>query len=288
MKKTKNSVMLSALLSIILSAFILESCKTIPILKGIEKPFGIIGENADIYVYIPIEQNRNIVEQALPLAAGKDMKQVLGRTSAVYSGVFFNSGLSEVRVCAVGKYPYGMTDLFFKKKNGWEPRKTKDGYKYYESPYVDISIPSPLLACVGLGPETRKHMDELLERMKNPTEPKFPEQFRSLISSGSQDIGIFVTNSEFFLSGLLGVRLGLPLGKIEMYLQKDLTAAPQSKYIYNLYVEAENPLAAKVAKTVLQKMLSTEVRVKENILIIENGNIPESKIITIVKSVYPH
>lgn len=283
--KTAKSILLFLFITLV---SIFTSCKTAPLLKGIIEPFGIIGTNADIYIYMPVEQNRSIVEQALPLAAGKDMKRALGRTTAVYSGVFFNRSGSEVRVCARGKYPYGMTDSFFKKKNGWDPKKTKDGYKFYESPYLDVSIPSPLIACIGMGAENRANMEELLSRMKTPVEPQFSERFNSLIKSDLQDIGIFVKNSDVFLSGILGVSLGLPLGKIEMYLKKDLTSTSKNMYLYNLYIESENPRTAKIAKMLLQRMFNTEVKLEEDMLIIENGAIPESKIISIIKSVYPY
>jgi len=282
LKTAKNILLFIVLVSIFIS------CKTAPPLKGIMEPFGIIGPDADIYIYMPIEQNRSIVEQVLPLGAGKDMKMALGRTTAIYSGVFFNQNGSEVRVCARGKYPYGMTDSFFKKKNGWNPKKTKDGYKFYESPYLDVSIPSPLIACIGMGSENRKSMEELLLRMKTPVEPKFSERFNFLIKSDLQDIGLFVKNSDIFLSGILGVSLGLPLGKIEMYLKKDLTSASKNVYLYSLYIESENPRTAKIAKMLLQRMFNAEVKLEEDMLIIENGTIPESKIISIIKSVYPY
>ena len=139
-----------------------------------------------------------------------------------------------------------------------------------------------------MGSENRKSMEELLLRMKTPVEPKFSERFNFLIKSDLQDIGLFVKNSDIFLSGILGVSLGLPLGKIEMYLKKDLTSASKNVYLYSLYIESENPRTAKIAKMLLQRMFNAEVKLEEDMLIIENGTIPESKIISIIKSVYPY
>ncbi|MEL3912888.1 hypothetical protein [Treponema pedis] len=284
MKKIKK---IFIILPLIL-AFIFESCKTAPILKGIEEPFGIIGDDADIYVYMPVEKNRKIVEQVLPAATGQSMKQALSRTTAIYSGITISAAGVEVRVCARGKYPYGMTDSFFKKKDGWNPKKTKEGYKYYESPYLDVSIPSPLIACMGLGPQNRKDMQELLSRMKKPVDPEFPEKFNFLINSNLQDIGIFVKNPDLFLSGILGVSLGLPLGKIEMYLKKASDGMQQNEYRYDLYIESGTPQTTKVAKMILQRALKAEVKVEENMLIVEGGNISEEKITAIIKSIYPN
>ena len=120
------------------------------------EPFGIIGSDADIYIYMPIEQNRSIVEQVLPLGAGKDMKMALGRTTAVYSGVFFNQTGSEVRVCARGKYPYGMTDSFFKKKNGWNPKKQKTDINFMNRLILMFQFLLRLLHVLVWVPKTEK------------------------------------------------------------------------------------------------------------------------------------
>lgn len=273
---------------LITTIFLLASCKSAPVFQGLLQPFGIIGDEADIYVFMPIEENRTIVEQVLPMASGKDVKKALGRTVAVYSGIFLYPEGAEVRICTKGQYPYGLTDMFFKKKNGWEPKKTNDGYKYYESDYVDISIPSPLIACIGLGSKNRQKMDVGLNRLKKPVEPKFSEKFNSVLNSKTQEMAIYIKKADYFLSGILGMNLGMPLGKIEMYLKKDMTNTAEKDYIYTLYIESKNQNTAKIAKFILQRMFKAEVKIQDNYLIIENGKIPENKIISIIKSIYPY
>ncbi|WP_253693096.1 MULTISPECIES: hypothetical protein [unclassified Treponema] len=271
-------------LAALIVILVFASCKTAPPLPGIVRPFGMVGDNADMYIYMPIEKNKRIAEPILTSVGGDAMKQALSRTTAVYSGVFVKSGLPEIRICSTGKYPYGVTDSIFKKKNGWEPKKTKEKYKYYTSPYIDVSIPSPQIACLVLGPDDRLSMEAFLGKLAQPEEAVFSQRFDALVNSGSQDIGIFVKNGDFFLDQIIGVQLGLPVGVIEMYLKKNSGA--EGEYIYDLSVETKNVMTASLLKLFFKKQLKADVRIEENKLIIENRSVSESKIIAIIKSLY--
>lgn len=271
-------------LAALIVILVFASCKTAPPLPGIVRPFGMIGDDADMYIYMPIEKNKKIAEPILTSVGGESMKQALSRTTAVYSGVFVKDRLTEIRICATGKYPYGMTDSIFKKKNGWEPKKTKEKYKYYKSSYVDISIPSPQIACLVMGPDNRQNMEVFLGKLSKPEEALFPRRFDDLVNSGSQDIGIFVKNGDFFLGQIIGVQLGLPVGVIEMYLKKN--SEVENEYLYDLSIETQNMMTASLLKLFFKKQLKADVRLEENKLIIENRPVTESKIIEIIKSLY--
>ena len=202
----------------------------------------------------------------------------------VYSGVFIKDRLTEIRICSTGKYPYGVTDSIFKKNNGWEPKKTKEKYKYYKSSYVDVSIPSPQIACLVMGPDDRQSMEVFLGKLSKPEEALFPQRFDDLVNSGSQDIGLFVKNGDFFLGQIIGVQLGLPVGVIEMYLKKN--SEVENEYLYDLSIETQNMMTASLLKLFFKKQLKADVRLEENKLIIENRPVTESKIIEIIKSLY--
>ena len=234
-------------LAVLIFILVFASCKTAPPLPGIVRPFGMIGDGADMYIYMPIEKNKKIAEPILTSVGGDSMKQALSRTTAVYSGVFVKDRLTEIRICSTGKYPYGMTDSIFKKKNGWEPKKTKEKYKYYKSSYVDVSIPSPQIACLVMGPNDRQNM-------------------------------------EVFLGQIIGVQLGLPVGIIEMYLKKN--SEVENEYLYDLSIETKNMMPASLLKLFFKNQLKADVRLEENKLIIENRPVTESKIIEIIKSLY--
>ena len=263
---------------------VFASCKTAPPLPGIVRPFGMIGDDADMYIYMPIEKNKKIAEPILTSVGGDSMKQALSRTTAVYSGVFIKDRLTEIRICSTGQYPYGMTDSIFKKKNGWEPKKTKEKYKYYKSSYVDVSIPSPQIACLVMGPNDRQNMEVFLGKLNKPEEALLPQRFDALVNSGSQDIGLFVKNGDFFLGQIIGVQLGLPVGVIEMYLKKN--SEVENEYLYDLSIETQNMMTASLLKLFFKKQLKADVRLEENKLIIENRPVTESKIIEIIKSLY--
>ena len=276
------------ILPIVFILILFTSCKTASSKYGDTNPFGIIGKNADIYVYIPIKGNRSIVEKALPFADDQSMKKAFSYTNTFYSCIFMKYSLGEIRLCDNWIYHYTLTDSIFKKKNGWTRKKTKENYKYYESPYIDISIPNSEIALISLGYEQRENMELILKKMSLPQEPEFSARFNKLLNSDSGDIGIFICNSDFFLGQILGVRLGLPLGKMEMYLKKNLMSKNNAQYDYNLIMEANNPQSALVIKLFLQKVLKAEAKIEDNIIIIENKTIPEEKIISIIKSLYPN
>ncbi|WP_253677381.1 MULTISPECIES: hypothetical protein [unclassified Treponema] len=271
-------------LAALIFTFVLASCKTAPPLPGVISPFGMIGDGADMYIYMPIEQNKKIAEPILTSVGGDAMKQALGRTTAVYSGVFVKKGLPEIRVCSTGKYPYGLTDSIFKKKNGWEPKKTKAKYKYYKSPYLDVSIPSAQIACLVMGPDDRQSMEAFLGKLASPEEAVFSQRFDALVNSGSHDIGIFVTNGDFFLGQIIGVQLGLPVGVIEMYLKKNTEV--ENEYLYDLSIETKNAMTSALLKLFFKKQLKADVRLEDNKLIIENRSVAENRIIEIIKSLY--
>ncbi|UTC74592.1 hypothetical protein E4O03_10310 [Treponema sp. OMZ 792] len=271
-------------LAALIFTFVFASCKTAPPLPGIVRPFGMVGDNADMYIYMPIEKNKRIAEPILTSVGGDAMKQALSRTTAVYSGVFVKSGLPEIRICSTGKYPYGVTDSIFKKKNGWEPKKTKERYKYYKSSYVDVSIPSPQIACLVMGPDDRQSMEIFLGKLNNPVDSVFSRRFDTLVTSNSQDIGIFVKNGDFFLGQIIGVRLGLPVGVIEMYLKKN--SEVENEYLYDLSIETKNVMTASLLKLFFRKQLKADVRLEDNKLIIENRSVTEARIIEIIKSLY--
>ncbi len=275
---------------LILTLIAFASCKTTPPLQGVIEPFGVIGEKADAYIYIPMKGNEELIQKAVPMAAGNDMKKAFKRINKMYSGVFYNGVSSEVRICATGNYPYKYSGSIFKRKNGWIPNKTKDSYKYYESEYADVSIPSALIACMSLGDKNRQKMDVTLEKLKNPIKPKFSKKFEALQKSNSDEIGIFITKPDFFLSQILGVHLGLPLGNIEMYLKKVKQEKKNAPVFYNcnIAIKVDNPRTGRFLQIVLGRMLKTKVIVEDSMLKVENKVIPESKIVTIIKSLYPY
>jgi len=135
-----------------------------------------------------------------------------------------------------------------------------------------------------MGPDNRQNMEVFLGKLSKPEEAMFSERFGTLVNSGSQDIGIFVTNGDFFLGQIIGVQLGLPVGVIEMYLKKN--SEVENEYLYDLSIETQNMMTASLLKLFFKKQLKADVRLEENKLIIENRPVTESKIIEIIKSLY--
>ena len=277
-------------LPILCAVILVFSCKTNMRQTEPINPFGIIGNNADIYVYLPVATHRPIAEKALPQADNKNMKAALNRTQTIYSGVFVTGRSAEIRICAIGSYPHTLTDSLFTKKKGWTKKLTADApqYKYYESAYTDISIPAAAAAIISMGAQNRQKMTALLARIKTPEPLTFSNRFAEFIRLNSEDIGVFINNSNAFLSQIFGVNLGLPVGNMELYLKKDRADKESKAYLCNFIMETENGRSAAVIKLFLQKKFKTEARLEDNTIIIENAPIDEQTIISIIKSLYPN
>lgn len=262
------------------------SCKTAPH-TGIENYFGIIGNGADVYAFIPAANNRALIEEILPFESAKNMRAALNRTYAVYSGIFVKDGKMEMRICAAGNYPHLLSGSFFRKTDGWNHEKTSGGIKYYSSRYLDTSLPKKNIAIMLFGTPPRRSMEETVQLLENPESVSLPPSFENLLKTGaaSGKIGLFVRNADFFLYKILGIKLGFPIDKIEMYLTKDTTSRKEV-YNYNLDIEVNNANMGFAARLLLSKILKAEVKIDGNKIIVENGKVSAAKLGSIVKSLY--
>lgn len=131
-------------------------------------------------------------------------------------------------------------------------------------------------------------MEKLLERMDNPRPVYFDEDFEMAIQQGnpSNDICIFVQNSHFFLSKLLGINLDLPIESLKVYLGRD-TSRSKEIYTYNIIIEANNLTAGFATRLLLSKLLKTQVRINGNKIVVEKAKVTSEKLVELIRKVIP-
>lgn len=195
-------------------------------------------------------------------------------------------------LCAVGNYPTKLTQFFLTKKNGWIRKKGSEGYTYYQKENVEeesfsfFSIPTKELALFSYNAEDEDRMEEVLTRVDKPKPVYFDEDFEMAIQQGnpSNDICIFVANSHFFLSKLLGIELDLPIESLKVYLTKD-TSRSKEIYTYSITIEAKNLVAGFATRLLLSKLLKTQVRVNGNKIVVEKAKITSERLVELIQKV---
>lgn len=195
-------------------------------------------------------------------------------------------------LCAVGTYPTNVARFFFTKKNGWTRKKGDEGYTYYQKEgdkvksFSFFSIPTKDLALFSYNTDNEYRMEEVLERVDRPQPVYFDEDFEMAIQqeNDSNDICIFVSNSHFFLSRLLGINLDLPIESLKVYLTKD-TSRNKEIYTYSIIIEVENLTAGFATRLLLSKLLKTQVRVSGNKIVVEKAKVTSERLVDIVRKV---
>jgi len=195
-------------------------------------------------------------------------------------------------LCAVGTYPTKIAQFFFTKKSGWARKKGNEGYTYYQKEddkaksFSFFSIPTKDLALFSYNTDDEYRMEEVLERVDKPEPVYFDEDFEMAIQQGnnSNDICIFVSNSHFFLSKLLGINLDLPIESLKVYLAKD-TSRSKEIYTYSIIIEVKNLTAGFATRLLLSKLLKTQVRVNGNKIVVEKAKVTSEKLVDIIQKV---
>ena len=338
-----------------LACFLLFSCASTPP-RGSFAGATIIGEDSDVFIFIPVQHNKELLSKILP--EHKYVKKALDKTNFLYLSLMLKDlnqkkangeiikseaietlenelgsktlslstkeedevikkelkeELNEVvnmpnaieesteqnlfdlvsyDLCAIGSYPHKLIQFFLTKKNGWTRKKADEGYTYYQKENEEkkslsfFSIPTKELALFSYNTDNEDKMEEVLERVDKPRPVYFDEDFEMAIQQGnpSNDICIYVSNSHFFLSKLLGINLDLPIESLKVYLTKDVSRTKEI-YTYTIILKAKNLTAGFATRLLLSKLLKTQVRVQGNKIIVEKAKVTSEKLVELIQKV---
>lgn len=331
-------------------SFLLFSCTSIPP-RGSFAGATIIGENSDVFIFVPVQHNKELLTKILP--EHKYVKKALDKTNFLYLSLALKErkqsekqaeiienetietseedtilepeeitqeseekviqkieneipediqvieeeeknlfDLVSYDICAVGTYPTKLTQFFLTKKNGWIRKKGDDNHTYYKKEdekaksFSFFSIPTKDLVLFSYNTDNEGKMEEVLKRVNKPRPVYFDEDFEIAIQQGnpSNDICIFVSNSHFFLSKLLGINIDLPIESLKVYLTKD-TSRNKEIYTYSIILEVKNLTASFATRLLLSKLLKTQVRVNGNKIIVEKAKVTSEKLVELIQKV---
>lgn len=254
-----------------LSALVLTSCATgTPPIHSLE-PFGIIGEGADIYVFVPVKGNEFLLNTLCGTAIPQStLNQYTARTNAVFAGLFLTKE-PVMRLCSYGSYPWFFADSLFPQKDGWEKRPAEGAntVPYYHSAQVDVALPASALACISLGNDPRS-TEAFLQRITKPQKPEFPERFQSFIEKETElnSIGIYI-RSGALLSNMFkqNYEVNLPLSSIELYV----TPKDDEHYAYQAVITAAHARIARLLSVFAGSVFHADITVQDSQLLLNNG-----------------
>ena len=337
-------------------AFLFFSCTSTPP-RGVLQGSDVVGSYSDIFLFLPIDSNRELIKKLLP--EHKYVDKLLDRTSCVYLSVkiknknslidgSINSLLDEIEesqdekmseedewnfyegreyevgenekveslessyimeeddanvlellsydICAIGRYPTSVAPFIFTKKNGWQKKRSSNGYVYYQKDgkidsfgrpsFISSSIPTRNMILFSYNATNEYNMENLLDRVKKPKRVYFDREFELSIQQNdpTNDVAIFVSNPPFFLSKLIGFDLDLPISTLKVYLNKDKERIKEF-YNYKIILQMENAYADFATRLLLSKLLKTKVKVEEDSIIVEKSRLSSERLLEIIKKV---
>lgn len=259
--------------------FFLCSCKTLRIAE--KDPFQIIGESADVYVFLPTAGNERFLTMILSGWMDKhDIRMALSRTKMLYAGVFTDETgprqQEELLICALGKYPANMAGSIFKKKNGWTKYTAGKGIRYYSGGIAAVSIPNNQHLFLALSDAPELSMRFLLENKTNEAAVSFSDGFNRFVQDKSSGtMALFITNPNLFIAKAVGTDLQLPIKYSEIYLKK---LKDEDSYSYSLLLETGNKRTAFALALILKNAVRAEIKTSGTTVFIENGTIREEEL----------
>lgn len=279
MKKSNHFFLKTMMLLIFLS---IPSCVTAPVIMQ-DNLFGIVGNNADMYIYLPLAGHRALAENLMSqYADAHDVQQILDHTKVIALGSFAQE---ELRVCLIGSYPAGFADILFPSSKGWERKKNTAGIKYYHGDTADVSLPAHNLACLVVNPAAPARMNTLLNRLADPESPAFSERFLHTVRHDEQfnTAALYIKEARSAITALLGFQLGLSFTDLELYLQP--AADPVfEEYQYSLSVKTSEIPSVITVTMLLRRLLHADIRIENNTIFIDNGRFSKAQMEALIQA----
>jgi|GEM_PF-1050090 len=199
-------------------------------------------------------------------------------------------------ICAIGRYPTSVAPFIFTKKNGWQKKRSSNGYIYYQKDgkkdsfgrpsFIFSSIPTSDIILFSYNATNECNMENLLDRVEKPKRVYFDRDFELSIQQNdpTSDVAIFVSNPPFFLSKLIGLDLDLPIETLKVYLNKDVKKIKEF-YNYKIILQMKNENADFATRLLLSKLLKTKVKIENDSIIVEKSRLSSERLLEIIKKV---
>ena len=258
-KKLSELIALTALCSL------LFSCASSSV-KTEADPLALLGKGADMYFYVPVKENRPLVENLMCLMAGMDENDaslLASRIDLLYISMG-NEALGSVRIYAEGSFPSIGQKMALNEKNGWgkksyTPKDSSEKIDYYSSDSFNVAFPSTKKLIAG------QDIFSMLDNLNYPY-AELPECESWFYGHEHDDdeMLFYVVEPASFMKKMVGSIAEKWCDKVYGDMRRD---GKTSSYSVTLYLELANPKTQKALEGLIKTLTGMEVSsVGENIL----------------------
>ena len=277
LKKLSRFVALSIACTLVVSCA--SSSRTMEV-----KPLSVLGEGSDMFFYVPVKDNRELVETLMCSFIGlaeNDAHLLASRIDSLYLGIGKNVGES-IKVYAEGSFPSIGQNIALTEKNGWKktsyaPQDSSEKIEYFYSDFgFSVAFPT-----------TKKMMvsNDIIPLLDNyysayPAEPECEHWFNG-VEHDSTAILFYVEEPADFMRKMVGSIAEKWCDKVYGEIKKD---GKTSSYSATLYLELSNPKTQKSLEGLIKALTVMEVSsVGDNVLRIENLKLSGQDVMNVLR-----
>lgn len=244
----------------------------------------LLGKEADMYFYVPVNENRPLVENLMCLMVGMDESDaslLASRIDLLYISLG-NEALKSVRIYAEGSFPSIGQKMALTEKNGWEkksytPKDSSEKIDYYSSASsFNVAFPTTKKLIAA------QDIFGMLDNLANPYAeiPECESWFYG--QEHDEDAMLFyVAEPASFMKKMVGSIAEKWCDNVYGDIRLD---EKSSSYSATLYLELSNPKTQKALEGLIKTLTSMEVSpVGENILKIENMRLSEQELMNVLR-----
>lgn len=246
----------------VFSLFSLFSCKSVQEFESVE-PLNLIDSSAPLIVYIPVGENREVVEYFLKEFAQLSQKNVQAVSSRTKNIAVSSDFLGNYQIASEGIYPKLGMNLALTEKNGWKSKKsdnTNFPFLIYSSSENQIELSSPDSSTVLLSREVEpmlqryeKAQTVLQDSAADNKEEMIAKVYEYLTDFSTSEIRFYAQNSSLFFNKVVGKVLNL--GIKDVYGSLASSAKAKEKFALTLNLELSNEAVTKAAVKLLKVAL---------------------------------
>ncbi len=280
---TKAIKKLSELIALTVICSLLFSCASSS-RKAEAKPLAVLGVGADMYFYVPVKENKPLVENLMSIMAGMDENDaslLASRIDSLYISIGKDVPES-VKVYAEGSFPSIGQKMALKEKNGWEknsytPKDSSEKIEYYSSVSgFNVAFPTTKILIAS---------QDIFPMLDNYTYPhaELPECESWFDGQEHDDKAMlfYVVEPASFMRKMVGSIAEKWCDNVYGEIKKD---GKTSSYYATLYLELSNPKTQKSLEGLIKALTGIEVSsVGDNVLKIQDLKLSEQDVMNVLR-----
>ena len=273
---------LSRVLALTMACAFLASCASSSKNRKV-KPLSVLGEGSDMYFYVPVKENRALVENLMCSVAGmaeKDAEILASRIDSLYLGLASDISGS-IKIYAEGSFPSIGQSLALTEKNGWKktsytPQDSTEKIEYYYSDYgFNVAFPTTKKLIVS------NDIIPLLDNFYSlySLEPECEKWFNGQ-EHDEDAILFYVVEPAAFMKKIVGSIAEKWCDNVYGEIKK---GSEKTSYTADLYLELSNPKVQKSLEGLIKALTGMDVSsVGDNVIKIQNMKLSEQDVMNVL------